>query len=228
MQTVIARLERGGKKFEIYVYSERAYSYREGKKVDISSILAVDQIFTDARRGIKASSQDLRKVFGTDDVLRVAEVILRDGEVQLTAEYRKRLQEERLNWIVSFIHKNFVDPRTGLPHPESRIRAALKEAKVKIDPLREPETQVNRVLEKVRRVLPLKTGTVTMRVRIGPSGYGRLRSFLASQGKILTEKWASDGSEAVIVVEIPVGSRLLVLERIGEAGGTAEVVEEGD
>ncbi len=225
-ETVLARLSRGGKRFEIFVYAEPAYEFREGKRKSLEGVLAVEQVFTDARKSLKASAQDLKKAFGTDDVYRIAEVILREGDVQLTAEYRRKLREERLRWIVNYIHKNFVDPKTGLPHPPSRIERALSEAKVKIDPLREPETQIKEVVESLRRVLPLKSGAVVMEISVPAGSYGKLRSLLSGQGDVLGEEWSGDGTTVTITLRAPLGSQVLILERVGQAGGEVRVIRE--
>jgi len=189
----------------------------------VRDILAVENVFTDARKALKASSSDLKKAFGTTDPYRIAEVILREGEVQLTAEYRKKLQEERTRWIVNYIHKNFVDPQTNLPHPISRIQKALKEAKVKIDPMKEPEQQVKDVVDQLRKILPLKSGQVRIVVTVPSSAWAKARSLLAGQGSILSEKWSDDGAQVTFMVELPIGAQMLVLERIGEMGGQAKV-----
>ncbi len=222
-EPVIARISRIGKKFEIYVYPEKAYQFREGKEVDIRNILAVENVFTDARKALKAPSSDLKKAFGTTDLYEIAKIILKEGEVQLTSEYRKKLQEEKIRWIVNYIHKNFVDPQTNLPHPVSRIEKAMKEAKVKVDPLKEPEQQVKEIVEQLRKILPLKSGQVIILAKVPASVWAKARSLLAGQGNILSEKWSEDGSHVIFRVELPVGAQMLVLGKIGEMGGQAEV-----
>lgn len=222
-EPVLARITRAGKRFEIFVYPEKAYQFKEGKPVDLREILAVEDVFTDSRKSLKASSTDLKKAFGTTDPYEIARIILKEGEIQLTAEYRKKLQEERIRWIVNYIHKNFVDPQTNLPHPISRIQKAMKEAKVKVDPMKEPEHQVKEVVERLRKVLPLKSGQVKMSVVVPASMWAKARSLLAGQGNILSEKWSEDGSQVTFKVELPIGAQMLVLERIGEMGGQAEV-----
>ena len=222
-EPVIARITRAGKRFEIYVYPEKAYQFREGKPVDIRDVLAVENIFTEVRKSLKAPSADLKKAFGTTDLYKIAEIILREGEIQLTAEYRKKLQEEKMRWIINYIHKNFVDPQTNLPHPVSRIQKAMKEAKVKVDPMKEPEQQVKEVVEQLRKILPLKSGQVRMTVTVPASVWAKARSLLAGQGSILSEKWSEDGSQVTFRAELPVGAQMLVLERIGEMGGQAKI-----
>lgn len=222
-EPVIARITRAGKRFEIYVHPEKAYLFREGKQVDMRTILAVENVFIDARKSEVAPASDLKKAFGTTDVYSIAEIILREGDVQLTADYRKKLQEERVKWIINYIHKNFVDPQTNLPHPPSRIEKAMREAKVKVDPMREPEQQVKEVVDQLRKVLPLKTGHVKMVITVPSSSWAKARSLLLGQGNIVSEKWSEDGEKVTFVVEVPIGAQMLLFERIGEMGGQAKV-----
>lgn len=222
-EPVIARITRSGKRFEIFVYPEKAYQFREGKKVDVRSVLAIENVFTDARKSEVAPSSELKKAFGTTDIYSIAEVILREGEVQVTAEYRKKLQEEKTRWIINYIHRNFVDPQTNLPHPPSRIEKAMREAKVKVDPMKDPEQQVKEVVEQLRKVLPLKTGQVRLTVTVPSSVWAKARSLLQGQGNIISEKWSEDGDKVTFVAEVPVGAQMLLLERIGEMGGQVKV-----
>jgi len=43
------------------------------------------------------------------------------------------MTSEKRKQIVEFIAKNYVDPRSHLPHPPLRIEQALTEARVSID-----------------------------------------------------------------------------------------------
>lgn len=50
-KAVIARLKSSGETFEILVDPDLALDYRGGKEVDMNDILAVKEIFKDAKRG---------------------------------------------------------------------------------------------------------------------------------------------------------------------------------
>jgi len=222
-ETVLARLEKGGKRFEIVVNADKAYQFLEGKKVPISDVVAVEEVFTDFRKGQKASRSDLNSVFGTTDIYKIAEMILREGEVQITAERRKKLQEEKINWIASYIQKNYVDPNTNAPHSLQRIINAIKESKAKIDPFKEPERQVKDVIEHIRKYLPLKSSKTKIKVVVPAASWSEARSFLKGQGDIISEKWSEDGSAVSFQVEIPVGAQMLIVEKIGKIGGRVDL-----
>ncbi len=224
-EPVIARIDMKGKhRFEVYVYPEKAYAYLEGNKINVEEILAIEKVFRDARKGIEASSKDLVQIFGTDDPYEICKRILDEGKVQLTTEYIRKLQERKKMWIINFIHQNFVDPKTNLPHPVSRIERAMKEAKVRVDPYKRPEEQVNQIIESLRKILPLKGGSSRLRVKIPIEAWGKIRASLSGIGKVLREEISKDGQRAIIDVEIPIRAQSSVYELIGKVGGSVEEI----
>ncbi|RLE51910.1 MAG: ribosome assembly factor SBDS, partial [Candidatus Methanomethylicota archaeon] len=116
-KAVIARLSAFGEHFEVLVDPDLAWAIKSGKSASIKEALISDLVYKDARKGLKASDESLKKVFKTTDVLKVAEEIIKKGDLQLTAEQRRALIESKRRQIIDFIAKNCVDPKTGTPHP---------------------------------------------------------------------------------------------------------------
>ncbi|WP_048149316.1 ribosome assembly factor SBDS [Palaeococcus ferrophilus] len=203
-KAVIARLKTHGETFEVLVDPYLARDFKEGKDVPMEEILATPYVFKDAHKGDKASEHEMEKVFGTSDPYEVAKVILRKGEVQLTAQQRREMLEEKRRQIAVIIHRNGVDPRTGYPHPPERILKAMDEAGVHVDLFKDAEAQVPNVLKAIRRILPIKIETKVIAVKI-PSEYtGRAFGEVRHFGTIKKEEWASDGSW-MFLIEIPGG-----------------------
>ena len=63
----IAKYTFEGDRFEILVKPDPALDYKLGKLKDINSILVSDEIYSDAGKGTRASSEKLQKVFKTDE-----------------------------------------------------------------------------------------------------------------------------------------------------------------
>ena len=101
----IARINHDGEHFEILTKPEPALSYKLGKTTSVSQILATETIFTDAGKGSKASEEKLKEFFGTTDPIKIAEIILKKGTLQLTTDQRKQLVEEKRRQIISFISR---------------------------------------------------------------------------------------------------------------------------
>ena len=208
------RLAVEGEHFEILVNPEPALSFKLGKQVDPSQVIAVDEVFSDSSKGLRVSAEKLRKYFKTDDHSAAAIEVLKRGELQLTQEQRKKLTEEKRRQIITTIAKNFVDPKTGLPHPPLRIEQAMQEARISIDAFQDANEQMKSVLEKIRTILPLKSEKIKLNVRVPPQYAGQAIGALKNFGEILKEEWGSDGGLSA-VVELPAASQPSLLDRLG-------------
>jgi len=210
-----ARITKTGEKFEILVKPEPALDYKMGKQLSISQLLVIDEIYSDAGKGTRASSEKLEKAFGTTDALKVAEEIMRHGELQLTTDQRRQLVEDKRKQIVAFISRNCIDPRTGTPHPPLRIEQALSQVKYSIDPFKSADEQAKDIIEELRSVLPIKMEQMRVAVKVlaeyAAKGYGTIKGF----GTITREEWQADGA-LVAVVEMPAGLYGPFVERLGK------------
>ncbi|WP_088335557.1 MULTISPECIES: ribosome assembly factor SBDS [unclassified Methanopyrus] len=212
---VVARLEKGGERFEVLVDPEGARKLREGEDVDVEEILAVEQVFRDARKGERASEQAMEELFGTSDPIKVAEIVIKEGEIQLTAEQRRKMQEEVKRKIVHIIARRAVDPRTGAPHPPERIERAMEETGVHIDPMKGAEEQVKDVIKQLRPVLPMKFEEVKVAIRIPAKYTGQAMGIVREFGDIEREEWQYDGAW-VAVVRLPAGLQDEFFEKLNE------------
>jgi ribosome maturation protein SDO1 len=201
----VARLKKGGQVFEVVIDPDKAVEHKEGRPVDIKDVLKSENIFMDVKKGLLAPETVMKELFETSDTLKIADVIIRDGEIQLTAEHRKKVREQKYRQIVELIHRNGVDPKTHLPHPVTRIESAMEEAKVKIDEFKRPEDQVQKIVVQLRVVLPIKMEVAEVTIRI-PNGQNAARCYplLKSNCTIVKEDWLKDGSWQGIV-ELPAG-----------------------
>jgi len=211
----IARITHDGEHFEILTKPEPALDYKLGKTVPISQVLATETIFTDAGKGTKASEEKLQEVFGTTDSLKIAEVILKKGTLQLTTEQRKQIVEEKRRQIISFISRECIDPKTNLPHPPLRIEQAMKQIRFSIDTSKGVEEQAKDIIKLLRPVIPLKMEKITVAVRIPPEhaskAYGTVKGF----GTIKRDQWQADGSWSAIV-EMSAGLYGPFLDKLGK------------
>lgn len=199
----LARLKKFGTTFEISVDPDKALLYKKGQLTDLDEVLHADNIFLDAKKGMVASDAELEKAFKTTDIHKVADIIVKEGEIQFTAEHRQQEREQKIKKIVYLIHKQAIDARTGFPIPLERIEAALEQAKIHLDENKPVEEQLDGIITTLRPILPIKIEQKRMSINI-PSQYaGKAQSVLRSMG-IQKEDWKSDGSWEV-TVEVPAG-----------------------
>ena len=211
----IARITHDGDHFEILTKPEPALAYRLGKTTTVSQVLAADIIFTDAGKGTKASEEKLQAVFGTTDPLKIAEVILKKGTLQLTTEQRKQLVEDKRKQIVLFISRECVDPKTNLPHPPLRIEQAMKQIHFSVDPSKGVEEQSKDIIKLLRPIIPLKMEKITVAVRIPPEHASKAYGSVKGYGTIKKDQWQADGSW-VAMVEMSAGSYGPFLDTLGK------------
>jgi ribosome maturation protein SDO1 len=203
-EAVTARLKTHGVIFEVLVDPEGAMSYRQGDEVDVEKILAAEDIFENASRGDRSAEEDLVRAFETTDVLTIAAKIIKKGEIQLTAEQRKRIIENKRRQVVSVIAQNAINPQTGTPHPPIRIERAMEEARVNIDPTKSVEEMVNVTMKAIRPIIPIRFEEVDVAVKIPPAYAPKAYGEIATFGKLQKEQWQNDGSW-VGVVRLPAG-----------------------
>jgi ribosome maturation protein SDO1 len=214
-KVAVAKLDKGGEHFEILVDPDAALEFKMGKALGIDKILIHEEVYKDAKKGLRASEQALKKVFGTTDVKKIAEIIIREGEIPLTSEQRKRLIEDKKRQIVEWISRNCIDVRTKTPVPPQRVENALEQAKVSIDPFKSVEEQIQEILKELQKVIPIKVATARIAVSV-PSTYAqKVKGLVAKMAKIVNERYRTDGSwEAVL--ELPAGLQDVLISRVND------------
>ena len=199
-----ARLSKGQDRFEILVKPQPALDYKLGKPIPLSQVLMIEEVYSDSGKGTRASEEKLRKHFGTIDPVKVAEEIMKSGELQLTTDQRRQLSDEKRRQIISIISRNAIDPRSGAPHPPLRIEQALEQIRISIDPYKSAEEQAKQVIEDLRPVLPIKMEQMRIAVKVFPEHAARAFNAFKSFGTVTREEWQADGA-LVAVIEMPAG-----------------------
>jgi ribosome maturation protein SDO1 len=211
----IARITHDGEHFEILTKPEPALDYKLGKSVPISQVLATETIFTDAGKGTKASEEKLQEIFGTLDSLKIAEVILKKGTLQLTTDQRKQLVEDKRRQIISFISRECIDPKTNLPHPPLRIEQAMKQIHFSIEPSKGVEEQAKDIIKLLRPIIPLKMEKITVEIHVPAEHASKVYGTAKGFGTLKRDQWQADGSWSA-AVEMSAGSYGPFLDKLGK------------
>lgn len=209
----LVRFKSHGKTFKVPIDADKAVAYKEGETVDIDDIVKAPSIFEDVKKGLPAKEEELKEVFGTTDPSIIITKMLEKGEIQFTQKYRSELRERKQKKIVNLIHKNAIDPKSGLPHPETRIVAAMDEAKIKIDDLKRAEDQIDDIIKKLRPIIPLSIERVKMKILIPAQYSAKLHGRILSYGKPLKEEWLQDAS-LLITIELPAGLQHEIMDEL--------------
>jgi ribosome maturation protein SDO1 len=219
---IVARYESHGHSFEILIDPAIVQKMKDGKEVNLVEHMVIDIIFTNAKKGTRAPEDKTKEIFGTTDATEVAKIIILKGEVQLTTEQRKVMQENKRKRIVEYIARNAMNPQTGTPHPPARIETAMEEAKIHIDPFKSVEAQVPAIMTALRPLIPIKFDKVRIAVKVSGEDYGRCYEDFKHFGKLTKEEWQKDGSW-IGVIEMPAGLQTEFFEKVSnKTHGEAE------
>jgi len=222
MTQTTARIKKAGKHFEIIVDLEKAMKFKKSGG-SVADSLEIDNIYSDSKKGFKASEKDLKEAFGTTDVNSVAEKIAKEGEILSTQEYRDEEKEKKLNQVVDYLASNTTDPQTGNPHTTERIKSALEQAQVSIknSPI---ETQIPEIVEKINSILPIKLETKKIKIIIPAVYTGKAYGIVANFKD--KEKWLDNG-DLEIIASIPSGDQLFSFyEKLNSVTHGSAVTEE--
>ena len=231
-EAVTARLESHGTRFEVLIDPDAALAIKRGEfDGALEDVIAAEDVFENASRGDRPPEEDVEEVFGTTDPMEIIPEVVKRGEIQITAEQRKEMLEQKHKQLVNRITRNAVNPQMDdAPHPPERIERALEEAGFTVEPMEPVENQIDDALEALRPVIPIRFDEVTIAVQLpadyAGSGQAKVREF----GDLEREEWQSDGSW-VGVVTFPAGLQNDFYDLVNEvSSGEAEtrVVKEED
>ncbi len=212
---VVARLERFGHKFEILVEPNLAMEVKHGKSIPLDSLMAIERVFKDSKIGDEQSPENLKKSFQTEDLASIVVKIIREGDVQLTTEQRRRLHEKRRVEVVNFISRNSINPQNKAPHPVVRIENAMEQAKVHVDPFKGVDEQVPEIVKAIRHILPISMEKIDFAVKV-PAQYAGRASSIIHKYEMKKEEWLKDGSLAAEFL-LPSGAKQDLLNELNSA-----------
>jgi len=207
-EAVTARLESHGQRFEVLVDPDAALAIkRDDFDGDLEDVIAAEDVFEDASRGDRPPENMLEEVFDTTDPMAIIPEVIKRGEIQITADQRREMQEQKHKQLVQRITRNAVNPQMDdAPHPPERIESALEETDFRVDPMEPVETQVDEALDALRPVIPIRFDEVTVAVQVPADYAGKAQAEIRGYGELEREEWQPDGSW-VGVVTFPAGMR---------------------
>ena len=219
---VIARYETGGNRFEILIDPKAAQSYREGDEIDWEEAIAADGVWADSAKGDRAPDILVNDAFGTTELIEIYKKILTEGTIQLTAQQRNEMVDQKKKQIVAHIVANAMNPQTGGPHPPQRIENAIDEARFSVDPMEAIEKQVEKLIKLIKPLIPISFEKIRVAVKIRAIHVGKCYGQISSLSNIESEEYQKDGSW-IGILEMPAASFVKLEDVLGSmTKGTAE------
>ncbi|MEC9332831.1 MAG: ribosome assembly factor SBDS [Candidatus Thermoplasmatota archaeon] len=192
--SVIARFETGGDRFEILVDPRAAQDYKEGGDIDWEEAIAADGIWNNSAKGERSPDILVNNTFGSLDLVEIYKKILKEGKIQLTSQQRKEMIEQKRKQIIAYIVANAMNPQTGGAHPPQRIENAIEEAQYSVDPMETVEKQVENIVKNIKTLIPISFEKIQVAVKIQAIHVGKCYGQLSGIGKIMNEEYQKDGS----------------------------------
>ncbi|MED6305757.1 MAG: ribosome assembly factor SBDS, partial [Candidatus Thermoplasmatota archaeon] len=192
--SVIARFETGGDRFEILVDPRAAQDYKEGGDIDWEEAIAADGIWNNSAKGERSPDILVNNTFGSLDLVEIYKKILKEGKIQLTSQQRKEMIEQKRKQIIAYIVANAMNPQTGGAHPPQRIENAIEEARYSVDPMETVEKQVENIVKNIKTLIPISFEKIQVAVKIQAIHVGKCYGQLSGIGKIENEEYQKDGS----------------------------------
>ncbi len=214
-RAVIAKLVRSGEKFEVLVDPEKALLFKQGKDFSPEELFATKDIYEDSKKGLRASGEKINKAFGSTDPNVVGKRIVKEGDVQLTTEQRRKMIEDKTKLIATMISRKGINPQTNTPHPSERVLRAMEEAKARVELEKSAEEQVDQVAKTIQRIIPIRFEMVELNIKVPAEFAGRAPSVIKSFGSVSRDQWMSDGSY-IAVIEIPAGLQTEVFKKLND------------
>jgi len=177
----LVRYQKGKKKFEIMTKQGAVTKYKEGK-LGFNKVCSTTTIFTNVKKGDQAKEADLEAVFETTNEEEICRLILKMGTLQLTAKEREAKVEQKRQEVLHYIHSNWEDPKSKLPHPMVRLENAFKASKCKVDVEGDAMKQAEDAVKKMQGELYFAKisqiqGTLTLAMKYMGVVEGMIRRF---------------------------------------------------
>ncbi|WP_018258567.1 ribosome assembly factor SBDS [Halomicrobium katesii] len=223
-EAVTARLESHGQRFEVLVDPDAALAIKRDEfDGELEDVIAAEDVFEDASRGDRPPEESLTEVFDTTEPLGIIPEVIKQGEIQITADQRREMQAQKHRQLIQQITRNAVNPQMDdAPHPPDRIESALEETDFRVDPMEPVDNQVDDALDALRPVIPIRFDEVTVAVQVPADYAGAAQSRIRQFGDLEREEWQADGSW-IGVITFPAGMQNEFYDVVNEhTSGEAE------
>ncbi|CAH1800542.1 unnamed protein product [Owenia fusiformis] len=162
----IVRIKKGGKRFEIACYPNKVNSWRSKVEKDIDEVLQTHSVFINVSKGQVAKSEDLKKVFGTDNQAEICLQILAKGELQVSGKERHLQQDAMFRDIATIVADKCVNPETNRPYTVTMIEKAMKDVHFSVKPTRSSKQQALDVIKQLTETDTINIQRAQMRLRV--------------------------------------------------------------
>jgi len=182
----VVRMKKNSHRFEVAAYKNKVVNWRSRVETDIREVLQVPSVFTNVSRGIHAKASDLLEVFGTDDKLKCAMVILDKGEMEMGELERQSQYEGLFRDIATTVAEKCVNPSTRRPYPVSFIEKALRDVHFSVVPTKSAKQQILKAVTSLKSILSIERAKMQLRLTVLSKNCGEVKAWLDSMDPEMT------------------------------------------
>lgn len=139
----IVRLRKAGKRFEIACYKNKVREWRSGVETDLDEVVQIENVFVNVSKGQVAPSDDLQKAFGTTEIPKILQEILKKGELQVGEKERQHELTNTWKDIATQVAEKCVDPSSQRPYTVGMIEKAMHDVHYSVKTARSAKQQVS-------------------------------------------------------------------------------------
>lgn len=230
----VVRMKKGGKRFEIACYKNKAMGWRSGAEKDLDEVLQTNTVFVNVSKGQVAKKDDLSNAFGTDDLTEICRQILSKGELQVSDKERQSQLEQMFRDIATIVAEKCVNPETKRPYTVSLIERAMKDIHFSVKANKSTKQQALEVIKQLKDSIQIQRAHMRLRLVLPAKDGKRLKEKLRTLIKAIENEEFDDQLEMVCLIDPGCFRDIDELIRCETKGkGTLEVlslkdVEEGD
>lgn len=188
----IVKYKSGKNAFEVLCVPGTVLKYRDGQ-LGLDKTLFAENVYKNFSTGDRAKESELQEAFGTTNEMECIKKIMDEGEYSLSTKERQELVEKKKKEMITYVHKQYIDPRTKVPHPISRIEGVFKDMKLMVDPFKSAEKQVEAIFSKLVEKMPLKKTLVYATLKLKHQYLGKVMPVAHKWAKVSGEQYNHEG-----------------------------------
>ncbi|SAM85686.1 probable Shwachman-Bodian-Diamond syndrome protein [Ustilago bromivora] len=191
----VVRLRKGGKRFEIACYKNKVREWRTGVESDLDEVVQIANVFVNVSKGQIAPLGELKKAFGTVEVVKVLHEILSKGELQVGDKERRHELENTWKDIATQVAAMCVEPVSRRPYTVGMIEKAMHDVHYSVKSGRSAKQQaldVIRLLQE-KQTIPIERAHMRIRITIPTPNANKIKDrLLALTQEVETQHWSNE------------------------------------
>ena len=192
------------KTLELMTYPGTVMQYRDGKIKKLSQVIINEVLFKNVSRGDRMKDSEVTALFPNMVNQEILELIVKMGELQVSAHERKEIIDNKRKELIQYIHKNYFDASNKLPLPIARIETALQNIKYVVDMNQSVNSQALELKSKLAGILTLKRHEYDATVII-PSHYITESSTIIHQFCTVRKRRLDEDGNSVFDIGVAMG-----------------------